>query len=72
MRLLEHRAERARTEHPLQRIMAIEEREGGVLVTTTDVHLARGLAEALHHAHQGELSLRYEDAQNLLRAHWRR
>ncbi len=72
MRLLEHRAERARTEHPLQRIMAIEEREGGVLVTTTDAHLARGLAEALHHAHQGELGLRYEDAQNLLRAHWRR
>jgi len=72
MRLVEHRAEHAKAEHPLQRIMATEETADGVLITTTDIHLARGIAEALHHAHQGELKLRYEDAQNLLRAHWKR
>lgn len=72
MRLVDHRAERAKAEHPLQRVMAIEDTADGVLVTTTDMHLARGIAEALHAAHQGTLDFRYEDAQNLLRAHWTR
>lgn len=72
LRLVEHRAEHVKAEHPLQRIMAIEETDDGVLVTTTDTHLARGLGEALHHAYQGELNFRHEEAQNLLRAHWRR
>jgi NMD protein affecting ribosome stability and mRNA decay len=72
MRLVEHCAERAGAEHVLQRIMATEETADGVLVTTTDLHLARGIAQALHHAHQGELTLRYQEAQTLLRAHWKR
>lgn len=72
LQLVEHRAAHAKAEHPLQRVMAIEETDDGVLVTTTDTHLARGIAEALHHAYQGELEFRHEDAQNLLRAHWRR
>ncbi|HEY8707664.1 MAG TPA: BCAM0308 family protein [Burkholderiaceae bacterium] len=72
MRLIEHRAEHVKAEHPLQRIMAIDGSAGGVLVTTTDMHLARGIGEALHHAYQGELKFQYEDAQNLLRVHWKR
>ncbi|MDE2094579.1 MAG: ATPase [Burkholderiales bacterium] len=72
MRLVEHRAEQVKAEHPLQRVMAIDETADGVLVTTTDTHLARGLGEALHHAHQGELKFHYEDAQDLLRVHWKR
>lgn len=72
MQLLDHRAEHAKAEHPLQRVMAIEDTADGVVITTTDTHLARGLGEALHHAHQGELKLRYEDAQNLVRVHWTR
>ncbi len=72
MRLVEHHAEHVKAEHPLQRVMAIDETADGVLVTTTDTHLARGLGEALHHAHQGELKFHYEDAQDLLRVHWKR
>lgn len=72
MRLVEHRAEHVKAEHPLHRIMAIVDTADGVLVTTTDTHLARGLGEALHHAHQGELKFHYEDAQDLLRVHWKR
>lgn len=72
MRLIEHRAERARAEHPMQRIIAVQDQPDGLLVTTTDTHLARGIAEGLHHAHQGDLSLRYEEGQTLLRARWKR
>ncbi|MFZ4539509.1 BCAM0308 family protein [Propionivibrio sp.] len=74
--LLNHHAEKARAEHPLARVMTInEEDEGGVagiLITTTDIHLARDLGEALHHAYQGELEFYYNDAENLLRVHWQR
>jgi NMD protein affecting ribosome stability and mRNA decay len=72
MQLVKHRAEHAKAEHPLQRIMTTDDTADGVLITTTDTHLARGLGEALHHAHQGELKFHYEDAQNLLRVHWKR
>jgi hypothetical protein len=63
---------RAKAEHPLQRIMDIETVPDHVTVTTTDIHLARGIGEALHHAHQGELNFHYEPGQYLLRVHWKR
>ena len=63
---------REKAEHPLQRIMQIEDDEDGVLITTTDPHLARGIGEALHHAYQGELEFHYNKEENLLRVHWAR
>jgi len=70
--LLKHRAEHAKAEHPLQRIMAIDEQADALQITTTDIHLARELAQALHHAYHGDLQLRFSDSQVLLRAHWHR
>lgn len=73
--LIRHHEARAEAEHPLQRIIAIEDDgsgEAGLLVTTTDIHLARDLGEALHHAYHGELAFHYNEAENLLRVHWRR
>lgn len=63
---------RAKAEHPLKRIMKIEDQEGGILITTTDIHLARGIGEALHHAYQGELEYHYNEQENLLRVVWER
>lgn len=70
--LMHHHEDKAKTEHPLSRIMAIEDEADGVLVTTTDIHLARDLGDALHHAYHGELEFHYNEAENLLRVHWRR
>ncbi|MBI2307676.1 MAG: ATPase [Rhodocyclales bacterium] len=70
--LLRHREAREKAEHPLARIMDIEADGDGLLVTTTDLHLARDLGEALHHAYHGELEFHYNDAEKLLRVHWRR
>jgi NMD protein affecting ribosome stability and mRNA decay len=61
-----------KSEHPLQRIMSIEDTADGVLITTTDAHLARNIAEQIHDACKGSLSLRYADDNNLLRATWTR
>jgi len=63
---------REREAHPLQRVIAIEDRAGGALVTTTDAHLARGLAVALHDAFKGELELQFAKDENAVRAWWKR
>lgn len=72
MSLVHNEEHRQRSEHPLKRIMAITEQEGSFLVTTTDVHLARGIGEAVHHAYQGELEFHYKPDEHLLRVHWTR
>lgn len=73
--LMRNHEQYQRAEHPLKRIMAIEKIEGNtdaLLVTTTDIHLARGLGEALHHAYQGELTMQYNAGEHLLRVRWSR
>ena len=68
--LVRHQEERARQEHPLQRIIAVSEKADGVEITTTDIHLARALGEAVHSAYQGELEFHYNREDYLLRVHW--
>lgn len=70
MHLVHNHEQRERAEHPLKRIIATEEKDDATLVTTTDIHLARGLGEAVHHAYQGELEFHYNPEQNLLRVNW--
>ncbi len=72
LHLIQHREAQEKAEHPLQRVMAIEKREHGTVVTTTDIHLARGIGEALHHAYQGDLEFFYNPDRNLLRVNWSR
>ena len=72
MALLRHREEREKATHPLARIMDIAPEDGGLLVTTTDLHLARDLGEALHHAYRGELEFHYNEGEKRLRVHWQR
>lgn len=61
-----------RSEHALERIIAIAPAPGGALVTTTGVHLARRIAQALRRGYKGELESRYSKADNVLRVHWSR
>jgi hypothetical protein len=64
---------RIKTEHPLARIMKIEdqtEAPKGLLITTTDPHLARRIGEVLHHAHRGTFNCRYEESEDLVRVNW--
>lgn len=64
--------ERERQQHPLQRLMAITPQEGGMLITTTDAHLAHSIGNALQRAYEGELDATWADGEALLRATWRR
>jgi NMD protein affecting ribosome stability and mRNA decay len=72
LHLVRNHEARERGEHPLQRLMDITDEEDGILVTTTDIHLARGIGEAVHDAYEGELEYHYNAEENLLRVHWQR
>ena len=72
LQLIRHLENREKTEHPLKRIMWVEQREDGLLITTTDIHLAHGIGEALHNVYKGQLDSHFNDAEYLLRVHWRR
>ena len=62
------RSEKA--EHPLHRIMKIEQRADTVLVSTTDLHLARRLGEAIHHAYKGTLAWHYNKESCYAQVNW--
>ncbi|MGE5548654.1 MAG: BCAM0308 family protein [Solirubrobacterales bacterium] len=68
--LLRNEAEAEAREHPMNRVLAMVTHDGGMKVTTTDLHLARRLGEALHRAFHGELSLDYAKEEYLLRVRW--
>lgn len=72
LHLIHHHEAKEKAEHALKRIMAIERTDRGAEITTTDIHLARDIGEALHNAYQGELAFHYNPGQNLLRVHWTR
>jgi NMD protein affecting ribosome stability and mRNA decay len=64
--------EQERSEHPLNRIMAIEDAEDGIRILTTDIHLPRRIAEALQGAWNGALDIHYDEAGYFVRSSWRR
>jgi len=64
--------EQEKAEHPLHRIMAIEEPAGGLVINTTDIHLPRRIGEALHNAYRGDLDFHYDEAGYFIRVNWKR
>ncbi len=70
--LLNNEEKIEKEEHPLERIMAVEEDGEKTMVTTTGIHIARRLGEALVHAYQGDLSITYGDGEKTIRLVWQR
>jgi hypothetical protein len=63
---------REKTEHPLRRIMAVEQRDDNILITTTSMEMARSIGDAVRHAYKGELDYQYTDEANILYVDWKR
>lgn len=59
-------------QHPLNRIMAVADDDGELLITTTDVHLPHRVGHALRDAWDGRLSMHYDDAGYYLAVRWQR
>jgi anti-sigma factor ChrR (cupin superfamily) len=74
MGLIRNAEEKEKAEHPLERIMAIEEQaeEQLTVITYTSIHLTKGTGEALHHAYHGEFDFEYADRDGVLHASWKR
>jgi len=64
----EEKAER--DQHPLHRILKVEERPATLMITTTDLHLPKRIGQALHRAYKGRLELNYEKERCFVRVNW--
>jgi hypothetical protein len=73
LNVVKHQEEAEKGEHPLNRIMAIEEPEAErMVITTTDIHLPRRIGEAVHRAFHGDLKFHYDEGNYFIRIDWER
>lgn len=61
-----------RAEHPLHRIMAVDERITDIVITTTDIHLPQEIAHALKDAWGGTTKVHYDLEGYFTRVRWER
>lgn len=69
---IENLARRVVKQHPLERIMKMEEKNGEVVIYVTSVHLVARMGKAIHRDFKGELVLKYARDDKYAVAHWRR
>jgi NMD protein affecting ribosome stability and mRNA decay len=72
LQLARHHEAEEKQLHPLHRIMQIEEKEDGMTIETTDLHLPHRIAEALEHAYHGDLKMHYDQEGYFIRVEWQR
>ncbi len=66
--LAQNEEQKEKGEHPLHRIIRIEEGDDSI----EDIHLPRRIGEALHKAYGGSLDFHYEEEAYFLRVKWNR
>jgi len=69
---IRHTEERQCRDHPMKRIIAVWDDADGLVVTTTDPHLARAIGSAVRSAYAGELEYQYAKGEDELRVSWKR
>jgi len=72
LRLAKNLEKREKKEHPLQRIMSLEEQGNDILITTTTMGMARAIGDAVHHAYKGKLCYQYTEEADILHVAWNR
>ena len=70
VQLARHQEAAEKQEHPLNRIIAIEDKPDAIVISTTDIHLPRRIGEAIKHAYHGELAVHYEEDGYFVRLDW--
>jgi hypothetical protein len=71
LRLVRNQEEAETAQHPLERLMGVDQEPWGISITTTGIHLARRIAEALRRTYHERVQIRYLKAQDLVRVVWR-
>lgn len=73
MKLVHHKVEEQKAQHPMKRLMDVEDqKEGGAVISFTDLHLPRGVGEAIERSFQGELDIQYTEEAGIVRVYWKR
>lgn len=72
LHLIRNTEEKEKAEHPLKRIMDIQDQGDETVISFTDAHLTRGTGQAIQHAYKGELELHYAREEVMVRATWSR
>jgi hypothetical protein len=72
LQLVHHQEEIEKKEHPMNRIIGIEEGPGRIVISTTDIHLPRRIGETLKRTFRGKLDLAYEEDGYFVRVDWHR
>lgn len=70
LNLVKNEEKQEKGEHPLERIMQVRTENGHTLITTTGVHMARRIGEAVVRAYQGDLTFTYGDNEKTIRVNW--
>jgi hypothetical protein len=70
---LAHNQEKVeKTEHPLSRIMSIEESESNIVINTTDIHLPMRIGRAIKRSFRGDLTDHFDEHGYFVRVNWHR
>ena len=72
LNLIRNEEKEEKGEHPLERIMDITMEDEQTLITTTGIHIARRVGEAVSRAYKGDLSFTYGDGEKTIRMLWDR
>jgi NMD protein affecting ribosome stability and mRNA decay len=70
IRLARHQEEAEKGEHPLNRIINIDEDADGIVINTTDIHLPRRIGEAVERAFRGSLVEDFDQGGYFVRVKW--
>jgi hypothetical protein len=70
VRLARHQEDTEKREHPLNRIIGIDEEDEAIVITTTDIRLPRRIGAAVKRAFRGKLEEDFDDAGHFVRVTW--
>lgn len=70
LNLIRNEEERAKGINPLERIISINEKDGSVVVLTTDEKLSQRIGRELRKAYQGRTEYRWSEDTKVLRVVW--
>jgi hypothetical protein len=72
LNLINNTEQLEKNERPLERIISISEKENKTVITTTGIHIARRIGEALKRSYQGNYLFQYADGEKSIRVFWER
>lgn len=72
MSLVENKVESQVKQHPMKRLMRVEDRDDGTELKFTDAHLPRGVGEAIRRAYDGDLDIHFPEDGGIVRVYWER